>query len=232
MRVRTTAATAALLLAVLTACGGGDDDKADSKPPAASKAAASKKVDCTDEYLSQKEWMDHCAGKEGGGTGGDGTEGQAKTMKLGEPAETIGDEGGVLQITPDTIVYVKKGSGEVPENGVFAVITMKDKAMTGAPADEAPPISNGGWSWIAPDGEAIGFDSGNSTNVSMDKYSNADPVQPGTWQWRSQVFDLTEEQAKGGTLIYTDGEGTAYRWKMPLKDAGPHVAEVKKQLEY
>jgi hypothetical protein len=85
---------------------------------------------------------------------------------------------------------------------------------------------------MAPDGEMVAFDSGNSSNVVMDKYSNADPVQPGAYQWRARVFDLTPAQAKGGTLIYVDGEEKAFRWKMPATDAGPSVAEVKKQLEF
>jgi hypothetical protein len=115
---------------------------------------------------------------------------------------------------------------------MFAVVTMKDKAMTAVAADEPAPISGGGWKWMAPDGEMIGFDSGNSTNVTPGKYTNADPVQPGAWQWRSQVFDLTPEQAKGGTLIYIDGEEKAHRWQMPSEDSGPNVADVKKQLEF
>ncbi|MBD9722011.1 hypothetical protein PV755_09740 [Streptomyces caniscabiei] len=154
-------------------------------------------------------------------------------MKLGTPARTTGDGGtGVLEITPDTVVFAKEGGGEAAENGVFVVVTMKDKAMTAVAADEPAPIGGGGWKWMAPDGETIGFDSGNSTNVVMDKYSNADPVQPGGYQWRSQVFDLTEAQAKGGTLIYIDGEEKAFRWEMPSVDSGPNVAEVKKQLEF
>ncbi|MEU5900530.1 hypothetical protein [Streptomyces venezuelae] len=227
MRVRTSAVTISLLLAAVTACGSDDGDP-DEKSAAAKPST--KQVDCTDEYLSQKEWMDHCA-EESSGTGGDGTAGLAKTLKLGEPAETIGDEGaGVLQITPDTVVYVKEGGGEKSANGVFAVATMKVKAMTGAPAAQSAPITGDGWKWIAPDGEAIGFDSGNSTNVTLDKYSSGGEVQPGTYEWGSEVFDLTAAQAKGGTLLYTDGEGTAYRWKMPVTDTGPNVAEVKKQL--
>jgi hypothetical protein len=139
---------------------------------------------------------------------------------------------GVLQITPDTVVFTKRAADEDAANGVFAVIVMKDKAMTAVAADEPAPIGGGGWKWMAPDGETIGFDSGNSSTVTMDKYSNADPVQPGAYQWRSQVFDLTSAQAKGGTLIYIDGEEKAFRWKMPSTDTGPSVAEVKKQLEF
>lgn len=77
MRVRATAVTAALLLTALTACGGDGDSKAAAKP-------STKKVDCSDQYVSQKEWLDHCAGKEGAGTGGDGTEGQTTDLKFGE----------------------------------------------------------------------------------------------------------------------------------------------------
>lgn len=203
MRIRTTAATAALLLAALTACGGNDDEAtAETKPkPAASSAEP--------------------------------TPGQVeKGLSLGQPAQTTGDGGtGVLEITPDTIVFTKTATGETSANGVFAVVAMKDKAMTAAAADEPAPITGGGWKWMAPDGETIGWDSGNSTNVTPDRYTNADPVQPGAWQWRSQVFDLTPAQAKGGTLIYIDGEEKAHRWEMPSTDSGPNVADLKKQLE-
>ncbi|WP_190172883.1 hypothetical protein [Streptomyces mirabilis] len=203
MRVRTTAATAVLLLAALTACGGGGD-KADTadKPTATATPDSSKK-----------------------------SAAPGKALTLGGAAKTTGDGGtGVLEVTPDTVVYVKQGSGETSANGVFAVVTMKDKAVTAVAADEPAPMSGGGWQWIAPDGESIGPDGGNSSNVVMDKYNNADPVQPGTYQWRAKVFDLTAAQAKGGTLLYTDGEGTAFRWRLPAVDSGPHVAEVKKQL--
>ncbi|WP_193487638.1 hypothetical protein [Streptomyces anthocyanicus] len=161
----------------------------------------------------------------GGGEGGEG-------LKLGAPAQTTGDGGtGVLEITPDTVVFAKTGSGETAENGVFAVVTMRDKATTAVAVDEPAPISGGGWKWMAPDGEMVDTQVGNAFNVVMDKYNNADPVQPDAWQWRAQVFDLTPAQAKGGTLIYIDGENKAHRWQMPSTDSGPHVAEVKKQLE-
>jgi hypothetical protein len=208
MRVRTTAATAALLLAALTACGSGGGDKADTKQP--DKASAQTESD------------------------GDGQESSAapeKGLAFGKSAQTTGDGGaGVLQITPDTVVFTKEASGEKAANGVFVVVTMKDKAMTAVAADEPAPISGGGWKWMAPDGEMVAFDTGNSSNVTMDKYNNADPVQPGSYQWRSQVFDLTAAQAKGGTLIYIDGAEKAFRWEMPSTDTGPNVAEVKKQL--
>lgn len=207
MRVRTTAATAALLLAALTACGGGGDDKADPKQP--DKTSAQTASDGDGQASSAPE----------------------KGLAFGKPVQTTGAGGaGVLQITPDTVVFTKEASGETAANGVFVVITMKDKAMTAVAADEPAPIGGGGWKWMAPDGEMVGFDTGNSSNVTMDRYNNADPVQPGSYQWRSQVFDLTAAQAKGGTLIYIDGAEKAFRWEVPSTDTGPNVAEVKKQL--
>lgn len=208
MRVRATTAVAALLLAALTACGSGSDgDDAAAKPD---KAPAAKE------------------------SSGEPTPGTVeKSMKFGTPAQTTGDGGtGVLEITPDTVVFTKEGGGETAANGVFAVVTMKDKAMTAVAADEPAPISGGGWKWMAADGEMIDTGGGNAFNVVMDKYNNADPVQPGAYQWRSQVFDLTPAQAKGGTLIYIDGEEKAFRWEMPSTDSGPNVAEVKKQLKF
>ncbi|MEU5772749.1 hypothetical protein ABZ819_05510 [Streptomyces venezuelae] len=81
MRIRTTAATTALLIAALTACGSDDGDP--DEKSSARKDSASKQVDCTDESLSQKEWLDHCA-EDGAGAGGDGTEGQATSLEFGE----------------------------------------------------------------------------------------------------------------------------------------------------
>lgn len=203
MRVRA-AATAALLLAVLTACGGGDDNKAETKPSAVETVPS-------EEPSAEPE----------------------QGMKLGTPARTTGDGGtGVLEITPDTVVFTEEGGGETAVNGMFAVITMKDKAMTAVAADEPAPITGGGWKWMAADGEMVDSGGGNAFNVVMDKYNNADPVQPGAYQWRSQVFDLTPAQAKGGTLIYIDGEEKAHRWEMPSEDSGPNVSEVKQQLEF
>jgi hypothetical protein len=207
MRVRATAATAALLLAALTACGGGGD-KADPKSP--DKAAAQTESD---------------------GEGRESSVAPEKGLAFGKPAQTTGDGGtGLLEITPDTVVFAKEASGETAANGVFVVVTMKDRAMTAVAADEPAPIGGGGWKWMAPDGEMVAFDTGNSSNVTMDKYNNADPVQPGSYQWRSQTFDLTSAQAKGGTLIYIDGAEKAFRWEMPSTDTGPNVAEVKTQL--
>lgn len=114
MRVRTSAAATVMLLAALTACG--DGDKAGKKAPGGSKAAASKKVDCTDQYVSQKEWLDHCAGKEGSGTGGDGTEGQTTSLKFGQ-SYTWPDGVKVSVVEARTFTDYDTEAGETPSPG-------------------------------------------------------------------------------------------------------------------
>jgi hypothetical protein len=202
VRVRTTAATAALLLAALTACGGGKDDSGTA-------TAKSKKSGATATAPSEQP------------------SGQVeKDLKFGTPAQTTGAGGtGVLQITPTNVVFTKTGGGETSQYGVFAVVTMNDKAMTAVAADEVPS-----WQWIAPDGQTVDEGTGNAFNVAMDKFNNAGDIQPGAYQLRSKVFDLTAAQTKGGTLIYKDGTDVVQRWKVPAADSGPSVAEVKKQL--
>ncbi|MFD7705731.1 hypothetical protein [Streptomyces sp. NPDC059786] len=215
MRIHATTATAGLLLAALTACGGSGDGGTAAGPKASTPATKSGETSAEPSQDAEQP--------------SPGT--VEKGMALGDPAQTTGDGGtGVLEITPDSIVFTKGASGETAENGMFAVVVMKDRAMTAVAADEPAPISGGGWQWMAADGEMVGFDSGQSSMVTMDKYDGADPVQPGGWQWRAQVFDLTPEQAKGGTLIYIDGEEKAHRWEMPSADSGPNVADVKKRL--
>ena len=72
MRVRATAATATVLLATLTACGGGGDDNAGSSPKPSPSAAqpSQSKVDCSDDSLSQADWLEHCSDQAGGKSAG------------------------------------------------------------------------------------------------------------------------------------------------------------------
>lgn len=203
--MRTTTIAACLLAACLplTACAGSEEPAAE-KPPAAS---------------SQPEEP--------------AAEPAPKELTLGKPAETVGDSGtGELEVTPTTVVYVDEGGGETPEHGRFAVVTVKDKATSAVAAAEAPPASGGGWAWIAPDGQSVDSGGGTSFNVVLDSFNNAGEVQPGSFTWNAVVFDLTEKQAAGGTLVYTDGNGTTHRWKVPAEDTGPQIEQVKEELEF
>ncbi|MFI7329386.1 hypothetical protein ACIBQ3_32705 [Streptomyces rubiginosohelvolus] len=232
MRTRTAAGAALLLVAALAGCGGEDGAPSDKKP----QAKVSPSVDCSDETLDQAEWIENCAGdSEGAGTGGDGTDGAPRVDEtvhvLGEPALTAGDEGaGVLEMTPTSVVFAKESDGNAPAKDVFVVVTVKKRPTTAAPADESSPMGPGGWQWRAPDGQALDEGDGESYNVVLSDFNTSGAIQPGSFVWDAEAFDLTAAQAKGGTLVYVDGEGTAHQWKMPEEDSGPHVAEVKKDL--
>ncbi|MEV0118029.1 hypothetical protein AB0H77_33115 [Streptomyces sp. NPDC050844] len=102
---------------------------------------------------------------------------------------------------------------------------MSTKAVA---ASETAPIESKGWQWVAPDGEAIDTTSGNASSVTPSGFTNAGPVQSGIFQWRTQVFDLTKLQ-RGGTVLYVDGEGQAYRWNA-RPDAGPELTKLKAAL--
>jgi hypothetical protein len=154
-----------------------------------------------------------------------------QALALGTPSETVGSGGtGRLQLTPTTIAYLPAGSTlEKPQTESFAFVTVKVQAMTAVAAAQAAPISGGGWSWIAPDGQAIEQGNGAAFNVVAESFNAGGPIQPGSFVWDGQVFDLKTVQA-GGTLVYVDGAGTAYRWAMPKADTGPQVEQVKKEL--
>jgi hypothetical protein len=223
------AGTAVVLAAALVACGGGSSDggaKAKAKP----RATHAAKVDCSAKNMSEADWVEHCS--EAQGPNGP-TTGTTTDLPLGKASPTTGDEGtGVLEMTPTTVVYSTDGAGNEPEHDTFAVVTVKQRPTTAVAAAEVPPISGGGWQWIAPDGQAVDSGDGASFNVVMEGFNAGGPVQPGSFVWDAVVFDLTLAQAKGGVLVYVDGEGAAHRWKVPAGDTGPQVAEVKKLLKF
>lgn len=233
MRVRATAATAALLLAVLTACGG-SGGKADPKSP--DKASASKKVDCKDESLDQADWMKYCS-DEGAGTGGDGTTGTEK-LTFGKMATTVGAQspadGGVggetLEVTPSTVVYQKEAMASTSANGLFAIIAVKDRAPAGKAAESAP-IEGGGWQWIAPDGQALDAGENDASSITPRGFTGGGSIPAGAWAWDTVAFDLSKAQANGGMLVYTDGVGATFQWKVPAVDSGPELAKLKKGME-
>ncbi|MFV8127556.1 hypothetical protein [Streptomyces syringium] len=151
-------------------------------------------------------------------------------LPLGRSAETVGSGGkGRLELAPTSVVYARKAIVDTPDNGLFAVVTVKVRATTAVAAGEAAPAGRGGWQWAAPDGQAVSTLDGQAGNVVLDGFRTGGDTQPGTIRWTARAFDISEAQ-RGGTLIYVDGEGAAYRWTVPARDAGPQVAEVNKKL--
>ncbi|MFD6327645.1 hypothetical protein ACFWOL_33615 [Streptomyces sp. NPDC058442] len=223
-----------MLLATLTACGGDGDAAAKSKPSVAKTAGKDRSVDCIDESIGQAEWMEHCADEDG--TGGDGTAG-TETLEFGETAKTAGDQnpadgsqgGEMLEVTPTTVAYQAEAMASESMNGTFAIITVKDRAPQGT-ATESAPIEGGGWQWIAPDGQALDEGDNDASSITPNGFTGGGMVLAGAWAWKTIAFDIAEEQ-RGGTIVYTDGAGATYRWKVPAQDAGPELAKLKKGME-
>ncbi|WP_329393491.1 hypothetical protein OHA45_05515 [Streptomyces lydicus] len=63
----------------------------------------------------------------------------------------------------------------------------------------------------------IGFHDGGST------------VQPHTFRRNTIAFDITSSE-KGGTLVYVDGNGDAFRWKIPAASSGDAASALKSAL--
>ncbi|WUD72121.1 hypothetical protein OG937_10685 [Streptomyces sp. NBC_00510] len=154
MGIRTTrmAAAAAILLAILTACGSTGEDTAKSpgaKPTkVASSSTAGSDVNCSDQSLDQATWMENCADKTG--TGGDGTAGTTK-LAWGKTAKTVGAQspidgpgGGDLEVTPSTVLYTTSAQGYTAAKGLYAIVTVKDRASGSTAAAASTPIEGGG----------------------------------------------------------------------------------------
>lgn len=154
-------------------------------------------------------------------------------LGFGQTADTVGGGGkGTAQITPETVVYVGKAGSDAPEHGLFAVVTFK----TGNRAEEpvTTTAAQGGFRWKALDGKTI--KAGNSegarsvTPVGFNDGGGKSAVQADTYQVNTVAFDITSAE-KGGTLVYVDGQGVAFHWKVPSKNSGPTANALKSALK-
>ncbi|MFJ6566663.1 hypothetical protein ACIQNU_04535 [Streptomyces sp. NPDC091292] len=229
--------SACLLAASLAACSGGSDDAGgkQSSPPKSSTPKADD-FDCMAENVSQADWTKYCS-DEGAETGGDGTEGTVD-LEFGTTVSTVGAQSPAdgspgsepLDVTPTTVVYQKTAMGYTAANGVYAIIAVKDEATSGGAAESAP-IEGGGWQWIAPDGEALEAGEGGAASITPSGFAGGGMIPAGAFKWDTVAFDLTQEQADGGALVYTDGAGATFRWKVPAKDSGPELAKLERGME-
>ncbi|MEV6722384.1 hypothetical protein AB0M94_15850 [Streptomyces xanthochromogenes] len=225
----TAAASVTTACLALTACGPGGGGT-DSHPSASASTAGQPSATAS----SPAATPGNGSGNGSGTSSSDPGTGQS-ALALGVPSRTVGTKlVGILEITPTTVVYTKEGDGTTARFGTFAVITTKDASLTANAADEEPASAGGtkgGWRWIAADGQSVAEGNGSASKVRVSGYDGVGRIEPGTSQLRSEVFDLTPDQAKGGgTLVYTDATGAENRWKIPAVDSGPQAADVKKRL--
>ena len=153
-------------------------------------------------------------------------------LDLGTPADTVGtrfEGGGELEVTPLSVVYSPRAGSARSQNGIFAIVVIKDRNTGSVPAQEAAPVEGGGWRWIAPEGEQVEEGNGAAPDVELGEFEGITEVQPGDSDLTAAVFDLKEQQ-RGGTLLYVDGDNSSYRWTMPKKDTGPQADQVRKRI--
>ena len=182
-------------VSTLTACNPGGGGPATSPPPLTPPAGSR-----PPQHRRPHRTPPGTPGDSTATPGSDPGAGQA-ALALGVPSRTVGTKlVGILEITPTTVVYTKEGDGTTSRFGTFAVITTKDASLTANAADEEPADANGtkgGWRWIAANGQSVAEGNGTAYKVLVTGYSGVGKIEPGTYQMRSEVFDLTPEQAKG-----------------------------------
>jgi hypothetical protein len=55
-------------------------------------------------------------------------------------------------------------------------------------------------------------------------------VRANTYQVNTVAFDIASVE-KGGTLVHVDGDGVAFRWKVPSTNSGPAANVLKSALK-
>ncbi|MFF5370118.1 hypothetical protein [Streptomyces sp. NPDC013187] len=154
-------------------------------------------------------------------------------LQFGQTADTADADGkGIVQITPETVVYVDKAGAHAPERDLFAVVAFK--AGNRAKHAVTTTAAQGGFRWKTLDGKTI--EAGNSEGAgSIDPTGFNDgggkpTVQANTYQVNTVAFDITTVQ-KGGTLVYVDGDGVTFRWKASFTSSGPTADALKSALK-
>ncbi|GAA2766510.1 hypothetical protein GCM10010103_55510 [Streptomyces paradoxus] len=170
-------------------------------------------------------------------SGGDGQSdphpSPSTALTFGQTADTAGASGkGTAQITPETLVYVDKAGAGAPERGLFAVVAFR--AGNRAEESVTTTAAQGGFRWKTLDGKTI--KAGNSAGagriapIGFNDGGGKPVVRAHTHQVDTVAFDITRVE-KGGTLVYVDGDGVAFRWKVPSTDSGPTANALKAALK-
>ncbi|MFZ3565566.1 hypothetical protein ACOKM5_01230 [Streptomyces sp. BH097] len=155
------------------------------------------------------------------------TSGPQPTLTLGHRVRTAGVGGkGTAWIDPDTVVYARTTTFGAPEHGVFAVVNYR--SGDGSEPRVTTTAERGGFRWKTPEGRTV-----KARNTKAAKklapigFSEGGPVvAPKEWHQDVAVFDIAAAE-KGGTLVYVDGKGVAFRWKIPGGNSGTAVPALK-----
>ncbi|MET8583434.1 hypothetical protein ABZX39_21565 [Streptomyces collinus] len=151
-------------------------------------------------------------------------------LRLNQSADTVGAGGdGTMRITPDTVLYLRRTSSGTAEHGLYAVVTFSAENRSKTPVTAT--TKTGGFRWKAPDGHTVGAgNSRSAARIAPTGFADGGPTVPvGTFRRNTLAFDITDAE-KGGTLVYVDGRGDAYRWRIPSTSSGRVVTALKRAL--
>ncbi|MFG2126223.1 hypothetical protein ACGFNV_00230 [Streptomyces sp. NPDC048751] len=161
----------------------------------------------------------------------DSPPGPRTELEFGQSADTAGVGGrGTAQITPDAVVYVDKAGAETPEHGLFAVVRFE--AENRSKTSVRTTAGKGGFRWKTPDGKTLkaGNSEGAGRIAPVGFSEGAPDVSPKTYQADSVAFDIAAAE-KGGTLVYVDGNGVSFHWKIPSTNSGSAASALKSALQ-
>ncbi|MDQ0956044.1 hypothetical protein QFZ24_010053 [Streptomyces phaeochromogenes] len=152
-------------------------------------------------------------------------------LKLGQGSGTAGVDGkGTVKITADSVAYVRRAGSATPEHDLFAVLrydaTNRSKTPVTSTAD------TGGFRWKTSDGHTV--NAGNTRAAqgvfAFGSSEGGATVPPKVNITDTVAFDITTAQ-KGATLIYVDGDGITYRWKIPPTSSGSTASALESALQ-
>lgn len=153
-------------------------------------------------------------------------------LKLGQGSDTVGAGGkGTLEITADSVAYVEKAGSSNPEHDLFAVLRYDATNRSKTPVTSTADTS--GFRWQTSDGHTV---KAGNTEVARGVFAlgasndGGATVPPKVFMTDTVAFDITAAQ-KGATLIYVDGDGVTYRWKIPPTSAGSAASALESDLQ-
>ncbi len=151
-------------------------------------------------------------------------------LKLSQSADTAGAGGdGTMRITPDTVLYLSRTSSGTPERDLYAIVTFSAENRSKRPVTAT--TKTGGFRWKAANGHTVSAgNSRNAARIAPTGFADGGPtVASGTFRRNTVAFDITNAE-RGGTLLYVDGNGDAYRWQIPATSSGRAVSALKLAL--
>ncbi|PKW12347.1 hypothetical protein SAMN05428944_0397 [Streptomyces sp. 1222.5] len=152
------------------------------------------------------------------------------TFELGQSADTAGVGGnGTMRITPDTVLYISRTNAGAPEHDLYAVVTFSAENRSKTPVTATTKV--GGFRWKATKGHSVSAgNSKSAARIAPDGFADGGPTVPsGNFRRNTIAFDIASAE-KGGILVYVDGNGDAYRWRIPNASTGPVVSALKLAL--